>query len=456
MTKKILALALAGTTAFSVFAGAMSVNAAAIKDKASYAGYTFVALEPSTTALKVTGLPAIGNGAETDINVTVTAADEAATADKFAAAVKKYEDGLSVFLSALDYSGDTKKTVEDGKVYIYDYTGATKDNLAALKAKAEAYAAAVKAAKDYHTAHKKDADWAVNKEVSTGVTIQKLLENIETAEAAVFAAINTATNAFDNSTSRANEARYKAINTYATDVVANLLPASDYDFDETGVEDKYKTLYNVLVEYDEAANYEALPTSVLVYLTQQYKGFDLGEVDTADVTDVNELIDVYTDILDARSASDYAKASAFRTFQNQYEELCEEYSEKTALSALEDYRDELAGLISKDTGENATDTDISNLKDALAAADEYTAINYKDNDRWNYFNDIKKVATAVSKSAEPYQSSADALADLLNEAIGELAPDSAASDWAWARLQNAIGRCTACSGCQQRQQRDAF
>lgn len=438
MTKKILALALAGTTAFSVFASAMSVNAAL-----NYVTYT-----PVTVTFSASGLEF---GATADINVTYTKASDADTADHFNTFVGKYEDGLSAFLDAVamntarDGFVDTSATVENGKVYMYDFTLKTPASidtqLTTLFNAISTYEAALAEAKALYQAGKDtwtDADTAIGGKVPDTVATA-----LDTAENNVYAAFFAAYSTRQVGTASTDSTRDKAIKSFEA-MLKTIGPAADYDFDTDTDADEYTELYDEVIGLKANNGYENIPTSRLVYLVQQQESLT-DNVSESDPQSYSEWIEFYTEVLDARSAEDYKTASDFRTFQKDYEEIQEEYKDAKTTSKLGAYAAELKDLILDPVGQGTPAADTS--KDELKAMVEDADAVYADSkrydtksDEWDTFKTMRTQATAVKDLAKKasYQSTIDAYVNALADAINALDPNSSVSDWVWVRLQGLI------------------
>ncbi len=420
MTKKILALALAGTTAFSVFASAMSVSAAVSE-------YTPVAKSFPADAVTVTGDYKADGDAYTKANFATDLADYD-TSYNFYKDLEFYSDGSGDY-TALPLYDELKAT----DVYLYDYgmtADAAEDFVNAVKSFKAAYAAATEFAAV-------DANFDENGTTDKGGAAQ--LAALAKADAAVIAAkpagflysidANTAA-------SRDRQDLTRDFRDFADDLIA---PA---EFDGTSEEKTdYTTVYNlingtkkIVYPYSTSAN------SRLVWLKGMAEEL-AGDLYLKTETDVETAIENYKAILDARSEEDYASALSYRKFEVAYDQLIEDYDSKTLASKRQEYATKLWALIREKHGDSAgAEKDI--LKSLLDTADELTDENGYDegSTEWRAMDAVRTEARAIYRltAKGSYQSTIDAYVDLLSDAISEVSSSDSTANWQLLRLENAI------------------
>ena len=427
MKKRILALALAGTTAFSVFGG-LNVFADLAKS------YEFKAVNEALTAASVTD----PNGAG---SYTYKAAGNALTQANFKADVALY-DKLLAFLENnvyVDVDGDYFATPDaeefkTGNVYLYDYTIDETAFENAVEDFLTVYGVATKVSE-------LTTGWDTDGTANTDIDLTELKLGYEDGEAVIAALVEKGDALYDKLNGYTTaETGYGAVDSArreATDafkeIQDEILPATDYE----DAPDGYEALYKIFTETLKTT-YTNQPTSYLAYLVAKYNEM-ADELYYADTTDVEDWIGLYMDVLDARSEADYKNASDYNRFYADYLDIQADYEDETSLGKLTAYRNELKALITASTGTSAG-VDKTALKDAIDVAKEYEEDEYDKSDDWDYFEKILAEAEVVEGKSKTYsyQSTVDAYTELLTEAIALLDPDSASKDWAILRLETAV------------------
>lgn len=441
MTKKILALALAGTTAFSVFASAMSVNAAPVyalptTTELTFAATPSVAPGAAITATTNTGVAGVAKDAVVTNYETALTYTGDTTVANFVADLANYTP-IYAIAKALSFDGISAE-VESGKIYIYDYATVSSSKVNDFEDATNDFIAAFEKA---NAALKNSTTWA---DGITGTSAEKtLIDNVEAAEDALFTAMGAAMPAGTVLKTAASVGTTRAtVFTEFEDFRDNIQPASDYDFDSADDKADYTSLYNeVIKDIYKGKAYESQRSSTLVYLMRFHEKLTENVV-AADTYDYEDLIAFYTEILDARNEADYKNAYNYNGFLEDYGALQGDYEDATSASKLKAYAGKLYDLILAPTGTAATSSK-DDLKAAIKNADEYydnRAQYDQTTSEWETFLRIRNEAKDVSaaRSAVSYQSTIDAYTEKLNEALGILDPSSSVSDWVWVRLQNAI------------------
>lgn len=429
MTKKILALALAGTTAFSVFASAMSVSAEAQES------YTFGDFAAAYTAKSYT---------------PVTIANTWTTG-KYAR--EDYDNTVKAFKTLYDYvNGDTIYTNDDGDVlatpssddiktgmiYVYDYDSV----------KAKAFKTALADFNEAYTAAgSPTGDFAADTENTAATT---LLTALKTAETAIITAIEALDGEALNTSISAAGARRDAHMDFEDLLDRYLAPenydptSSDFDkyyddndtptnaADDTGI---YVDITNI------KTSFTSKPTSYLTWLVARHDEL-VAEMYAQSTVDIDTMIESYKNILDARSVEDYKSEASFKAFDAEYTKLVEDYDEKTTVSKRSEYRNKLRDLILKKHGDSAG-ADKDALKALIEDGDRIVddTAGYKQTGaEWTNFTAVlaeaKKVSALSAKGS--YQSTIDAYVEWLSDVISEVSVNGSVSNWQWVRLENAI------------------
>ena len=391
MKKRILALALAGTTAFSVFGGLNVFAAKTVDDVYGDEVYkTYAGTEITWT-----------NG------TSVTIAGEEFTGDE------KFAD----FEAALDKMVfDKEATIELGNVYMFDYVQVDKDE----------YDALLNTIDDIKGAE----------EISEGV--------IDELTSALVAVYGTAPK-FENNTDG-------AYNTFRREVTDDLyalkkdhLVADDFAKDDDGFVPY--AFDRLLKDLDKTTN--ATRTSRMLYVMQEYERI-VGLMDPADQEGLEDTIARYTDVLDARSEADYKSASSYYKFQGDYMDLTKDHEDAESYTEMKAYAKDLYSMILNKyrTPYTSAGVDKGELNDMIAFAagfegkKEYgfNKIESKWTAEYDYFNTILTEARAVSKLSKSYsyQSTVDAYTALLSEAVDGLEANTTPADWVVLRLETAV------------------
>lgn len=426
MTKKILALALAGTTAFSVFASAMSVSAA-------------VSLY---TPVSIAGLkddPAATLEYKTD---NFTKANFKTDMDAYAD-LYELTEGITFFsegdkgLLAVPSADDIKS----GVVYLYDYKGDAATS-AALKTAVDDFNTVYALAEQIYGAT--STAWSADgsTDIDTGnATYAKGADVVGGIKAKATALKTAATAIVDTAGlqgSQDNADRRKAV-IAMEDLKEDLRPVSDFD----SASDDYDE-YAALVERINGIStpFTGVATSELTWLKARVDAI-VGDLYEADTEDADVLIERYSAILDARTADDYKKASEFTRFEADYAKIVEDYDGKTSVTKRNAYAAELRGLILKQGGESSG-IDKTALESLLTEADTIVRAadgTYdKTSDAWSTFTAVKALAEAVKDQPKKYsyQSTVDTVTTMLSEAMDGVGSNSSVSNWQWLRLENAV------------------
>ncbi len=424
MTKKILALALAGTTAFSVFASAMSVSAAVSL-------YTPQAVK--TTA----------------VDFTATYDTDAFTKAAFTADVGEFEDAYTFYKAIKFYSATeggvmavpSADDITAGTVYLYDYDDSTEAT--AYKTAVENFIAFYEAAKTIADKAADDAVWgAADTDAIPDGTVGNtaytkgagLLAKLDEAEDA----IATAADALGLQESQNNADRRKAV-IAMEDLKEDLRPVSDFD----SASDDYDEYAALVARINGISTpFTGVATSELTWLKARVDAI-VGDLYEADTEDADVLIERYSAILDARTADDYKKASEFTRFEADYAKIVEDYDGKTSVTKRNAYAADLRTLILKQGGESSG-IDKTALESLLTEADTIVRAadgTYdKTSDAWSTFTAVKALAEAVKDQPKKYsyQSTVDTVTTMLSEAMDGVGSNSSVSNWQWLRLENAV------------------
>ena len=397
MTKKILALALAGTTAFSVFAGALSVNAAVD----AYAAYVPVALTVDNS---------VTDTFTTSIGGVVIKTDTA----------KNFKADVAKIVLTEDMSGIDCETIEKGKVYLLDYQPDgtdDDDDKAALRDVLDEIAGL--------------GDEFAGTGYSTGT------EALDTLTDAIIAYLGA------TPTLVTGDPGKDTLRRTVRDAMEGFEPAPAANYERTDVTAyNYAALVTAIEAVDTYAEMEAVTpkqTSELMYLLQEYDRI-IELMTPADSSSAEDKIERYITVLDARDSADYDKASSFTKFLGKYEALQEKYETASTTSKLNNYATDLYSLIKEDTGKSAG-VDKADLKTLIDVANDLDERDYtKAQDDWDYLEGILTEATTIYKlgKSASYQSTVDAYVTLLSEAIDALSPNSSVSDWLLLRIETAI------------------
>ena len=311
MKKRILALALAGTTAFSVFGG---VNAFAATASDAYAPYTPVKMkfksDPNTdgnAAIVVTNGTSIvssWSGTKTINNAANPAAVSNAT--DMASKVATFEELYAlVNAMAVNYDGTfvgTSAAVENGYIYMYDYK-ITPNTANALYAAMDAFV----------TAYVDAANYAENTGFETSVANAKL-DTLNKKENDFYlklnAAYGVASPEVTNIGATTSPARNGAIADFEAVAKASAeLDPEDYDSNDWAD-------YNVAAMREFIAkvygNVGGTVTSQLVYLTNVYNYLFNEEDGRLGASDPSEMQDKYAELMDQlsnRTEDDYTTAN---------------------------------------------------------------------------------------------------------------------------------------------------
>ena len=397
MKKRILALALAGTTAFSVFGG-LNVFAKTPDEAYDRRGVNTISVV-SGTGIVVT--------IDGDTPIVLKSSDSEYDSYKTVAEALVFESGADV-------------AIEKDKIYLMDYKAVSDAdeedyfNLSNLIENMQDAKKVEDVAKVYGTGNYADI-------ASLYADLSTLLKDYYDTGAKP----ETGYNAGTSSLHRSVYADYE-------ELVDNVVDADDY---ENAIDYQFDDLVKDIttnVKVDTAT------TSDMLYLMQQYNTI-LELLEPVDSTSAEDWIDVYTGVLDARSEADYKKPSSYSSFYTEYLKLQEEYEDATSASKLNTYAGKLYDLIVKNTGTSAG-VDKAALADAIDVAGEYTKKDFGKSDNWEYFQDVLAEAKEINGKFKSYsyQSTVDAYTDLLNEAIALLDPNSSSKDWAVLRLESAV------------------
>ena len=414
MKKRILALALAGTTAFSVFGG---LNVFAADPAEKYVEYDVAnnKIEWDSTNLKV----------------TVSASPSYTLDDSSATTIDTYQDALSALVF------DTDATVSNGKVYMMDYEVKADADADAFE---ELYALIdnILAADDFNDVQKPDeADkYSSRTEVKTAL------------DAAFKACYGDAT-----FTLYSTNGDYKSDRRAVCDEFEKFADGIENGDEEDYLDDDVAAyafgdlIDDIVAVKDSIASTRS---SYMLSLMQQYETI-LELISPEDTTDVQDWIDHYIEVLDLRSADDFKTASGYKQFDATYTELVENNEDASTLSDLRDYEDALWNLVLNTgrVGESAG-VDKTALGEVLDLAEEYednkedygyvdgTVAN--DSAEYTYFKAIYDQAKAIDSRVKSYsyQSTVDAYVDYLTDAIDGLDPNSAVKDWAILYLETEV------------------
>ncbi len=405
MKKRILALALAGTTAFSVFGG-LNVFAKTPDEAFSSDNYK---------------------------EVTVTFSDGKFSFATDAGAVKPRPPIDAFNTDALTYDDVMDTAVENytdtyGNIYLYDFYLSTFDSTDMDQddiTTAIGEAAEGKEWKALGTAMKKAGITAVTPDTGRGIT-GTLRREI--------------TSAFDD---------------LKEDVISDPEKPTAYadNFEKADVKAyNFEGLLTAINDVDDT--YSDVSSSYLVFLMQQYN--TISElISPVDSTNTEDWINMYIDVLDARSEADFKAASGYKAFDAAYAEVLEDYEDATTNSKLIGIKEDLEDLVMgytvgrKSSLATSAGVDKGELKATIDMAEDYfKSTDYgfnkknpeKSSDEYKYFEDIFEDANELYKRSKSYsyQSTVDAYVDLLTEAIDALDPDSDLSDWRLLRLENAV------------------
>jgi len=348
MKKRLLALALAGTTAFSVFSMTAFAGSHDADEKFNAAAYTKVAKIVST-------------------GTAVTA--------------PVYKDvewaGLTV-----DFEEVMDETVVAGTVYMYDFIAAVGDG--------------------------------------TGKDMDDVVEVIDTEKS--FAKLLGA--ATYNSEKGYGE--YASIRREITDAFAELqdtVANTDYTV-EAGDPYDWTKLETAILGTDETN----VASSYMVFLMQEYNRFVEDELVEVEEIDLEALADLVIEALEARSADDYKKSSAYHTWSEKFEDLMEDYDEADNKT---EYSNAYEALYKALTGSNANTVkaDLDELEalraekilgKTLYPVADYTKTNGKTTDEYNWY--IAVLGLAKKMGTDDTQASVDVVAAALEAAIADLVP----------------------------------
>ena len=420
MKKRILALALAGTTAFSVFGGLnvfAALEGAYVATEADNQSISF-----SASAYTVT----YGDGVTKTLNSRATIADWKAA------------------LAALSFEDYDEATVaQEGTVYMMDYGLENFDNKDALVALIDAVVSGQQA--DTNTTV---SDFDADEDTTTlydefhaliGETFTKQTGDSNSMKTRI-AVMEQFETFYDNEF-------LDYTNYVLVDDDNEVVGAPSYD-SNTGY--NFKALSDAIDaamdDIDEGTASDT-PTSEYLYLMQQYNEISVL-LDYADTTDESEEIDRYLEVLNAREEADFKTSYDYKSFDAAYTKVLEDYEDATTPAKLQEYAAKLNTLVFVNTAGKSAGVDKSSLKDTINMAKDYvgdTDYGYnstesKKSDEYVYFEEILAEANRVyTRSATySYQSTVDAYVDYLTAAIDGLDPNSAVKDWAVLRLETAV------------------
>ena len=394
MKKRILALALAGTTAFSVFGG-LNVFAKTPDEAFDANDYkqVTVGFNGSDLSFKV--------GKNTVKPVIDAFETDALTFDDvMAETVENYDDSY-------------------GYIYLYDFYFPTFDT---TDMDQEDINDIISAADTSNQA------WNRLKKGMTNAGIKKVA--YDTGKGATGSLRRDITNAFN-------------------DLQDNVIPATDFVTADVNTYN-YDDLLAAIAKVDSTK----ATSSYMVFLMQQYNTIT-ELISPVDSTNTEDWINMYIDVLDARSEADFKAASGYKAFDAAYAEVLEDYEDATTNSKLIGIKEDLKDLVMgytvdrKSSLATSAGVDKGDLKATIDMAEDYfesTDYGYnkkhpeKSSDEYKYFEDIFEDANELYKRSKSYsyQSTVDAYVDLLTEAIDALDPDSDLSDWRLLRLENAV------------------
>ena len=351
MKKRILALALAGTTAFSVFGG-LNVFAAV----ADYEEYTPVKIAfKSDSDGEITYTSGLTGGAtatpHTYVDSSITDSGSDTSAAKYKAQFDRYKK-LYTIASAMDFSDTTETVKKADVIYMYDYAVNKDQNNEALALDVEEFISAYDAARAVLNAD--GDDW---EGTHTQDALKKLLSDLDEAENAVWTEVikvygtassgNSAETGYDANKTSARKSVY--VDFVALQDEVSDLKASDY-------ENKYN--FSGLLDDIKEAN-AATTTSNLVYLMQEYDRL-MGEIDLVDPSKAED--DYYTalDKANAREESDYTAAN-----WNRVQAYILEAEEKAAEANTKAEWEAAKAILDKISSIQTIKPDYADLKDAL-------------------------------------------------------------------------------------------
>ena len=477
MKKRILALALAGTTAFSVFGG-LNVFAAtqdALPGDATdeFVSYEAIAISTDTYGYIILA-PQIGSMVEEYVN---TPAD------------------VEIFNNALS-SASTSATIENGYIYLYDYevkganTAAKDANVAAFKAAVAAVAAYedgfITEAEYKKLNETQKGDW--RKFYGTGYYIKNTVNE------------NAAVNAMKEVWTAWDEAYGLVSGSYGSNATRNGVIVTFYsnwnEFQKLK-EDSYDEGEWKAYDMDAlkgafseaAAGLSDLQTSEIVYLNQQYAERKAAMAG-ADYSDEIDLYEHYLEAATALTESDYSATNWAKVEYNiklaeANAALAEETPSKwndaiqNLLDALNvtpekgDYtelRDTLMSMYADSKGQTKAsyikkDYTASTTKYQIYRKKDYT-VNKKTTDEWDalfknsiwYYNPLDAVMADNAESKYTYagiygyayvlyreaingkvaQSRLDMANEMLIEAIADLDPTTSSAEWELVKLEKTV------------------
>lgn len=396
MKKRILALALAGTTAFSMFGGLNVFAMSSDSDK--FETYTAVSMNYQYDA--TTGKGALGDH-------------------------KTPYTSTSMINTVMTFDEAMEENVEAGTVYLYDF-----------------YDSHI-ATDRYTVANVKTA---LGEEDSLSAMAKILANGLTTASADY----NFEDIVYENGIGKAGSIRravYVAFSDFVDETSTSYGDYSyKYDLTNDG-KDNPTDIYNFekLLDAIKGANADSMKTSEMVYLMQQYDIYVNGgyvDVVTSDTTAYRDLL---VDILEARTEADVKAASkkTFRYWTAELEDLLAANDAATTPSKIASVTTKLETEVKSANAGTAVKADLTDLKAALASADYYVAAkdDYKVatndwTDEYDWFETVLNLYTKTGVAA--YQSSIDVYTEALTAAMDDLTPTVEAKASALLALEEVI------------------
>ena len=452
MKKRILALALAGTTAFSVFGG---LNVFAVNDDGEYEAYTPVVLtfKVADAASNIdggsTGLFTMDSTTIKGVNGSTDFNTSAANMLKLFEDTVDYTDlynfATAVVLNDDDFA-DTTEEVKSGKIYMYDYaknkvTGlSTQDVVSDIQDFISAY----DDAKAFYDANK-SGSW--NEQVPTDAAAKATA--LDAAEDALLISLiklyGGSEVTFEKEYGTTNDSVRRTVTSEFESFAEDVRPVSDFMLDNQKVPYKYDQLVAAIEGVSDIGETQS---SVMYNLMQEYEEI-VPNMDEADTEGVDDTIERYVGVLDARDSSDYKSSSSYYKFLGFYTDAQEDYADADTWSELNEYAQVLKAIMLGDTFDDtnysvgdSAGVDKDALKDTIATADELVKSGdfKKTTDEWKYFSEILAEAKLVSNMSKTksYQTTVNAYTDLLSEAMDALEANSSPADWEVLRLETAV------------------
>ena len=423
MKKRILALALAGTTAFSVFGG-LSASAALVEG-----AYTAYAGSANTIVYAASG---------TTFTFKTTTESAGKPISESTSDIADWKAALKL-LSFENY--DEATIAQKDTIYMMDYGFDASDDLAVL-----VDAVINDQLTDDDVSDTSTFDFDGDEDTTTLIAeFKALFED-------VYGTLSNTTLTKEAGDSNSMKARIAVMDQFETFYDNEFLDETNYvlALDDNTNGWNFKALCDAIKaamkDIDKGAS-STQATSEYLYLMQQYNEISVL-LDYADTADESEAIDRYLEVLNAREEADFKTASDYKTFDAAYTKVLEDYEDATTPAKLQEYATKLNTLVFVNTAGKSAGVDKSSLKDTINMAKDYvgdTDYGYnstesKKSDEYVYFEEILDEANRVyTRSATySYQSTVDAYVDYLTAAIDGLDPNSSVKDWAILRLETAV------------------